>query len=143
MKDMIEKGLRKVFGAKASDPEPESMTKAQKREAQAAMMPSGARQKDDVVDDNADAPTEARGSNIEESDETDTPVIDHADAETDAKGSNVEDGSGETDQPVDDSHEAHEEAKQSNPHEPPRSELARDNEQARRDAELASEKRGS
>lgn len=138
MKDFIERNLRKVFGAKASEPDPESMSKRKRNEAYQASVPPDPHMRDTLADSSAEAERNARAS-MEKAPVgmTDELAEDHERARNLARAANEKDGSHLKSDLVDDSERARTEVYQANPHEPPQSDLASDTDTAREDAERA------
>lgn len=137
----VERNLRKLLGARAHDPDPTQMTKAERHEAQEANMPSGVVERSPLANDGrGEAPSAAKHVNETAPLDMTSPLADEQHhAKVDARFSNEEDGSYLSDDLADDSHEAEAAAAGSNEQEPPRSTLAGDTKTAKFDAERANE----
>ena len=140
MKAFVERQLKKVFGAKAHDPDYETMTGMERADAQSAMRQSGEHERSRIVADSADAGGLARAANERSGAGLRSELVDDGDeAATLANAASEHDGSHLADEiKTDENADAGEEAAEASHHEAPRSELVDDSDGAIEDARRAS-----
>jgi hypothetical protein len=137
IREFIERTLKKVFATHAREPDPEHMTRTERREAAETNQPSGRGQTDDFADASESAAAEARGASESMPPMESDYVDDTRPPRQQANAASEEDGSYLEAELADESHGTADDARQASPHEPPRSDLADDSDKAREDAERA------
>lgn len=137
IRKLVERSLSKIFATEAREPDPERMTAAERRHAEAAMQPSGEGLQDDLADDSDAATRQAEAASQEEPPARTDPVDNSEMARALGRSANEPHGGYLETDLVDDSETAEAEAVLSNPNEPPRDDLAADTETAREDARRA------